>query len=77
MRRLIIFLIRKRFGLKKLERFRFTNQYNWNTCYYFTSHSIMKELPHTVKKSSVSLNWLLDPECEIEKVPEDDKWVSI
>lgn len=63
MRRLIIFLVRKRLGLKRYEHFRFSNQKGKAT-YYFTSTNVMKMEYYYVRPSSVSLNWLLDDECK-------------
>ena len=72
MNRLIIFLVRKKLGLKKGERFRFSNQLNPYNTYYFTDNAVMKHFGRWKGsddvKSSVSLNWLLDDECEIVKV---------
>lgn len=72
MTRLILFLIRLKLGLKKGEAFRFTNQKNKNDEYYFSNIGVWKihtinDLIH-ISLSNVSLNWLLDPNCEIEKV---------
>ena len=71
MKRLIIFLIRKRLGLKKFEAFRFTNQNNKEAVYHFTDIGLIKfypNFPHlSPVKSGVSLNWLLSDECEIER----------
>ena len=66
-RRMIIFLVRRRLGLKKREKFRFTNQ-NSNAFYYFTSTDIMKADWSGTRPSSVSLHWLLDDKCAIEKI---------
>ena len=44
MTRLIIFLIRKKLGLKKYEHFRFTNQKDKQNYYYFTETSIIKDV---------------------------------
>ena len=66
MRRLIIFLIRRYMGLKKYEPFQFANQKS-NALYFFNEDSIVKDWHGHFEKSSVSLNWLLDPECEIVK----------
>ena len=72
MKRLIIFLIRRRLHLRKGERFRFTNQKNDNV-YYFTADRLVK-IPETSghmprrEKSLVSLNWLLSDDCEVELV---------
>ena len=67
MKRLIIFLIRKKLGLKKNELFRFSNQRE-QSVYYFTDTNLMKIKYGYVDKSGVSLNWLLDDECKIEKM---------
>lgn len=67
MKRFIIFLIRKRLGLKKNELFRFSNQLE-QSVYYFTDTTLMKIKNGYVDKSGVSLNWLLDDECKIEKM---------
>lgn len=71
MNKLIIFLIRKKLGLKKGQKFRFNNQKSAHNVYYFTEDRLMK---HEFRgdhfenhESSVSLNWLLDDNCEIEK----------
>ena len=72
MKRLIIFLVRKKLGLKKGEHFRFSNQLNPYNTYYFTDDAVMKHFGRWKGsddvKSSVSLNWLLDDECKIVKV---------
>ena len=69
-KRLIVFLIRRRLRLKKYQRFRFANQKTENV-YYFTANRLIKipEDKRTVsraEKSLVSLNWLLSDDCEIE-----------
>lgn len=64
MRKLVIFLIRKKLGLKKYERFRFVGQKE-DATYYFTSDAIMKERCGRTFVSGVSANWLLDDACEI------------
>lgn len=66
MRRLIIFLIRKRLRLRKYQRFRFDNQKSPTDCYYFTRNHLMKETARGyIRGSSVSLNWLLSDDCYI------------
>ena len=51
MKRLIIFLIRKRLGLKKNELFRFANQCE-QSVYYFTETGLMKgNLRDEIKRS--------------------------
>ena len=44
MKRLIVFLVRKKLGLKKGEHFRFTNQSSPYNTYYFTEDAVMKHL---------------------------------
>lgn len=71
-KKLIIFLIRKRLGLKKFEAFRFTNQRSPEAMYRFTATGLEKFYPRYLHlapvESSASLNWLLSDECEIERV---------
>lgn len=77
MNRLILWLIKRRFKLKWFENFRFTNQ-KYKDVYWFepsglykieyrTTHS-GKVQPISKCISGVSLNWLLDKNCAIEKV---------
>ena len=78
-RRLIIFLIRSHLGLKELECFQFVNQYNKDDYYFFGKDRIWKVKwatstnPVTVT-SSVSLNWLMDDKCEINKLGVKYEW---
>lgn len=67
MRKIVIFLIRKKLGLKKYEKFKFVNQKS-NAVYYFTEGNVMKEWHGQTVLSGVSINWLLDDGCEIERV---------
>ena len=67
MRRLVIFLIRKKLGLKKYENFKFANQKS-DAVYYFTESNVMKRWRGQTMLSGVSVNWLLDRDCEIERV---------
>lgn len=67
MRRLVIFLIRKRLGLKKYEHFKFTNQ-KTDAEYWFTSIRLLKCLDGVITRSNVSLNWLLNDACTILRV---------
>lgn len=82
MKRLIIFLIRKRLGLKRNEHFRFINQKSSRDYYFFTYDSLIKMEWHTHRyceaggwwqseQSNCSLNWLLDDRCVVEKVEEE------
>lgn len=70
MKRLILFLVRKKLGLKKYEPFKFANQ-KTNATYYFTPVEIIKEDGKIICSSSVSLNWLLDDRCVIVKVNDE------
>lgn len=67
MNRFIIFLIRKRLGLKKFEHFKFVGQKS-DAVYWFTESNIMKRWRGQTTLSGVSVNWLLDSDCEIERV---------
>lgn len=69
-KKLIIFLIRRKLGLKKYEGFQFTNQNKNNKgIYYFTDDALMRENPNGyVREGHVKLNYLLSDECEIRKV---------
>ena len=73
MNRLIIFLIRKKLGLKKGERFQFVNQKSPNDEYFFDSKSLVKVWVRPgygfkYTPSNVSLNWLLNDNCQIKKM---------
>lgn len=72
-KRLIIFLIRKRLGLKKYEKFQFANQSSKRNMYYFTSTEVMKIEGCKVRPSSVSLYWLLNDNCEIINFPDNQQ----
>lgn len=73
MKRLIIFLVRKRLGLKKFETFRFDNQKSSTDMYHFTEDEVIKRYVDNKGRvisepSSVSLNWLLDENCKVIKL---------
>lgn len=70
MKKVILFFIRKRLGLKKYEPFKFENQKSAENFYYFTSHGITKcivsnGIKRKFCKSRVSLNYLLSNECKV------------
>ena len=67
MKRFIIFLIRKRLGVKKYESFRFENQKS-NAVYYFTETGVMKNWRGEIEPSNVSINWLIDDNCKVHSV---------
>lgn len=66
MRRLIIFLIRKKLGLKEYSDFRFANQKS-EAVYYFNERELVKIEYGLSTPSNVSLNWLLSDECKITR----------
>ena len=80
MKRLIIFLIRVRLGLKRNECFRFYNQASPYDYYFFTRDELikMRHCQHRQdrwwqsEKSHCSLNWLLNDGCKLVKSDEDD-----
>lgn len=67
MRKLAIFFIRQRLGLKKYQNFKFENQRSKTDYYYFTEINLMKYEGGVIRPSNVSLNWLLDSNCRIVK----------
>ena len=68
MKKLILFLIRKRLHLKKYELFTFDGQKS-KTQYYFTDTELVKMWVSrgVSERSNVSLNWILDDECKIRR----------
>lgn len=64
MKRLIIFLIRKRLGMAKSTPFIFANQKSISY-YWFEPTRLMKYENGRVAQSNVSLNWLLSDDCSI------------
>lgn len=73
-RRLVIFLIRRRLRLAKYETFQFENQKSPLDYYYFYPDCLMKAEwmestdDYFHRPSSVSLNYLLSDECEIKPI---------
>ncbi|MBO5319042.1 MAG: hypothetical protein J6B01_04440 [Ruminococcus sp.] len=71
LKKLIIFLIKKKLGVKEKQAFRFANQKS-NTDYYCFINEILWKYQFAedgfgpfIKESNVRLNWLLDDECKI------------
>lgn len=66
---IVIYLIRKRLGLKKYEFFKFSNQKTYDV-YVFGTDKLYKYESGSIYPipSNVSLNWLLSDKCKIEKV---------
>jgi hypothetical protein len=65
--RLIIFLIRKRLGVKKYQWFKFSNQKK-EAVYWFEGKKLMKIENGVFMPSNVCLNWLVDDECKVVPV---------
>lgn len=65
-RKIVIFLVRKRLGLKLHQPFRFANQRHVCDYYYFTPETLKKyrDIDGVRYPSSVSLNHLLSDECK-------------
>lgn len=70
MKRIIIFLIRKRLGLHNGDVFIFDNQKS-NNIYFFEKDCLRKMERGTFMPAGVSLNWLLDSECKIQNFKSD------
>lgn len=70
--RFILFLVRLKLGVRKWEGFRFTNQKSDNI-YLINSEEVLKigiddgDVSY-FGPSNVSINWLLNPMCVVEKV---------
>lgn len=63
-KRIIIFLIRKRLGLKKFQGFKFVNQKSEDDWYVFTDEKLLKVVDGKhVQESNIRLNWILDNQC--------------
>lgn len=72
MRKFILFLIRRKLGLRKYQHFQYANQKS-NAEYFFGDQCIVKmwkDKYDTIKceYSHVSVNWILSDECEIIKL---------
>lgn len=74
MKKLITFLIRRRMKLKRYEMFQFVGQKK-SAVYYFTNDRLMKSQRNVTTPANVSLNWLLNDECEIKKLGDLSKWL--
>lgn len=66
-KRIVIFLVRTRLKLKKYEKFKFKNQ-KTDAVYWFVDTKLLKYNMGMTMRSGVSLNWLLNDKCEIERV---------
>lgn len=67
LKRLVIFLVRKKLRLKKYQEFRFENQKSPVDYYFFTKNALIKydSKEGEFRFAGVSLNWLLHDRCEI------------
>lgn len=67
--RIVIKLLSHKLGVKRYEKFRFTNQ-KTDDIYYFTNDKLMKIYYRgtITTYSNVSLNWLLNKECKVRKI---------
>lgn len=64
MNKLIIFLLRKKLGLKKNQRFRFLNQANPYDEYIFTDDCLVKCARVYARESHIGLNFLLSEDAQ-------------
>ena len=72
-RKLIIFLLCRKLGVKRFQPFRFTNQKSKTDYYMFDRYGLLKYVSDGdyFRQSSVRLNWLLDDNCEVVAVKEE------
>lgn len=70
-----IYLLRKKFGLKKFQPFRFENQKSEYDFYYFTNWGIKKceftvdnTITAKIVDSDVGFDWLINRDCRISKI---------
>lgn len=82
LRKIILFLIRLKLGVKKEQPFQFVGQ-KGDARYFFVDRGIVKAKPVGYEKnpsictyswSRVSLYWLLSNECKIRKQMSDGTW---
>ena len=73
-KKIVLFLIRKKLKLRELEPFQFANQRSEFDYYYFDDCGLIKfeSVYGKFVPAGVSLNWLLDDECEIVKYEPHD-----
>lgn len=75
-----IYLLRKKFGLKKFQPFRFENQKSEHDFYYFTNWGIKKceftvdtvsesqKIFAKIVDSDLGFDWLINRDCRISKI---------
>ena len=71
LKRLIVFLIRRRLKLRVGDFFIFNNQHT-HSIYWFEKCCLMKMQYGIISKSNVSLNWLLNDKCKITNFKKDN-----
>lgn len=64
--KLIVFLVRLKLHLKRGYGFQFTNQ-KTEALYWFTDDRLIKMENGHCEESGVSLNWLLNGKCKVER----------
>ena len=66
MNKLIIFMIRKKLGLKRKQKFKFLNQKNPCESYLFTDDCLVKLSPKGtyLREAKINLNFLLSEEAK-------------
>lgn len=77
-RRFIVFLIRKRLGLRNYEGFQFAGQKSEENWYFFGSTGTLWKMDHVngrkiMVESKASLNWLVSDECK-QSIRKNGKW---
>lgn len=77
-RKIILFLVRKRLGVDKYVLFRFSEQLSTNAVYFFNDDGLRKtwlskgeDILERSIRSNVSLNWILDDNCKIDILVEE------
>lgn len=65
--RIVLFLIRRKLGIKKFQEFQFANQ-KTDAIYFFGHTGINKRWKGEEVPSNVSLKWILNDKCEIIKI---------
>ena len=68
MKKLIVFMIRKRLGLKENEIFQFENQIGRGVVFYFSKTNLVEIAHGNIRPSDISLNMLLGDRCNIKKL---------
>ena len=72
--KLIIFLLCRKLGVKRFQSFRFANQRSKTDYYMFDRNCLLKYVSDEdcFRQSSCKLNWLLDDNCKVTIVREEE-----